>query len=211
MPGCLTSKASSASVAEQGVTGWSKVGAIETDKRTRILTTKTDKLVSVGGWQWSLKQKEIMLSGKDRKDQLKLFDALDELIEKDLTEARKLGLTEGDDDGKEGEADAEKEADADAGPDADAPDPLPDLPEEGDDYVQELAVSEAEIMAQEPDSGVNETADEYDSEGEDLSAIEEPSGPRTDLKVNESLANTLEGVPNIRATKFSSAKQLTFA
>ena len=39
----------------------------------------------------------------------------------------------------------------------------------------------------------------------------EPSGPRTELKVNESLVSTLEGVPNIRATKFNSAKQLTFA
>ena len=72
-------------------------------------------------------------------------------------------------------------------------------------------MSEAEIMAPELDIGVDEPADEYDSEGEDLSAIEEPSGLRTDLKVNKSLANTLEGVPNIRATKFNSAKQLTFA
>ena len=58
----LTSKASSASVAEQGVTGWSKVGCIETDKRTRILTHKTSKLVSVGGWQWAMRQREQMLS-----------------------------------------------------------------------------------------------------------------------------------------------------
>ena len=51
---------------------------------------------------------------------------------------------------------------------------------------------------------------EDDSEGEDLSEIEEPSGPRTDLKVNACLEAALEGVPNIRATKFNSAKRLTF-
>ena len=46
----VTSKAASASVAEQGLVGWSKVGAIETTSRSRILTSKTSKLCNVGGW-----------------------------------------------------------------------------------------------------------------------------------------------------------------
>ena len=66
-------------------------------------------------------------------------------------------------------------------------------------------------MAQEPDNATDEPADDYDSEGEDLSAIEDPSGPRTGLKANDSLEAALEGVPNIRATNWNSAKQLTFA
>ena len=211
----LTSKAASASVAEQGVTGWSKVGSIETDKRTRILTSKTSKLVSVGGWQWSLKQRARMLSDHDRKDQLKLFDALDTLIGKDQDEARKLGLTEGGDDDEDEEmAHSEADnADADAHADAADPVPIPDLPEACDEYVQELAVSEEAILQQDQAYvGAEETQEEEDdSEGEDLSEIEEPSGPRTDLRVNASLEAALEGVPNIRATNFNSAKRLTFA
>ena len=49
----LCAQPSSASVAKQGVVGWSKVGAIETIKRTRILTAKTNKLVNVNGWLWA--------------------------------------------------------------------------------------------------------------------------------------------------------------
>ena len=54
----LCAQPSSASVAEQGVCGWSKVGCIETEKRTALLTSKTNKLVNVNGWQWSLQQEK---------------------------------------------------------------------------------------------------------------------------------------------------------
>ena len=57
---------------------------------------------------------------------------------------------------------------------------------------------------------VQETAEEEDeNDEEDLSAIAEPSGPRTSLKVNPSLEAALVGVPNIRTTNFNSKRQLT--
>ena len=52
---------------------------------------------------------------------------------------------------------------------------------------------------------VQETAEEEDeNDEEDLSAIAEPSGPRTSLKVNPALEAALVGVPNIRTTNFNS-------
>ena len=51
---------------------------------------------------------------------------------------------------------------------------------------------------------VQETAEEGENDEEDLSAIAEPSGPRTLLKVNPSLEAALVGVPNIRTTNFNS-------
>ena len=94
----VTSKASSASVAEQGVCGWSKVGSIETAKRTRITTAKTNKLVNVSGWQWAVKQQNRMHSSSDRMDALTMFDALNGMVEKTREEAIARGLEEGNDD-----------------------------------------------------------------------------------------------------------------
>lgn len=139
-----------------------------------------------------------------------LFDALDALIEKDQDEARSLGLGEGDSD-KEEDSEKEDDANADADSDAagDAAEDIPDLPDEQrEEYVQDLASSEAELLQQEqPHADVQE--EEVDSEDEDLSGIEEPSGPRTSLKVNPSLEEALVGVPNIRTTNFNSKRQLT--
>ena len=73
----LCAQPSSASVAEQGACGWSKVGCIETEKRTRILTGKTNKLVNVNGWQWALEEDK---KANKKPRTLQLFDALDELV-----------------------------------------------------------------------------------------------------------------------------------
>lgn len=40
--------------------------------------------------------------------------------------------------------------------------------------------------------------------------MEEPSGPRTNLKVNPSLEAALTGVPKLRATNFNSGRKLVF-
>lgn len=212
----LTSKASSASVAEQGVTGWSKVGCIETDKRTRILTSKTSQLVNVGGWQWSLAQRERMLSKTDRKDQLALFDALDALIARDQTEANTQELNEGIDDDEKEDKDDDAAGDADADDNADADDDtdaaLPDLPEkEGETFLQELCDSVDDVLEKNNDAEDDaEEEEEEDEEGEDLTKEEDPSGPRTNLKVNPSLEAALSGVPNLRASDFNSGRKLAF-
>jgi hypothetical protein len=52
----LCSLCGSASSTEQGVSGWSKVGAIETAQRSRLQTSKTNKLVNIGGAAWARKQ-----------------------------------------------------------------------------------------------------------------------------------------------------------
>ena len=72
----LTAQPSSASAPEQGVVGWSKVGCIETPKRMNLQTHKTDSLVNVNGWDWATEQ---VNKPKKRPDNMKLFDALDEI------------------------------------------------------------------------------------------------------------------------------------
>ena len=71
----LTSKTSSASVAEQGVVGWSKVGAIETNKRLRIHTATTDKLVNICGVEWC-KREDAKPADAKRPKNLDLFECL---------------------------------------------------------------------------------------------------------------------------------------
>ena len=94
---------------------------------------------------------------------------------------------------------------------ADAAD-IPYLPEaQGDEYVQHLPQSEAELLQlDQREIDVQETGEEeVESEDEDLGAMASPSGPRTTLKVNSSLQEALSGVPNIRTTNFNSKRQLT--
>jgi len=124
----ITSKAASASVAEQGLVGWSKVGAIETTSRSRILTSKTSKLCNVGGWQWAVKAMKRMESAEDRKDALKLFDALNEFVETTREEAAAAGLDEGaDDNDEEDEEDGEDQEEEEE----------EEIPDMGDDEADE--------------------------------------------------------------------------
>ena len=84
----LCSQPASASVAEQGVCGWSKVGCIETAKRTRILTAKSDKLVNVNGWLWA---QEKMKTAPKRPKNLDLYDTMDAMMEKTQEDIFKRG------------------------------------------------------------------------------------------------------------------------
>ena len=100
----LCAQPSSASVAEQGACGWSKVGCIETEKRSRILTGKTNMLVNVNGWQWSLEEDK---QHHKRPHTLQLFDALDELVREKQSDAVEKGVQEGEDDVQGATADAD--------------------------------------------------------------------------------------------------------
>ena len=88
----LCAQPASASVAEQGVCGWSKVGCIETAKRTRIQTAKTNMLVNVNGWLWA--QDKITETPK-RPHNLQLYDTMDDLMARTQDVAREAGKDEG--------------------------------------------------------------------------------------------------------------------
>ena len=203
----VTSKAAAASVAEQGVVGWSKVGSIETSSRTRIATSKTSKLCNVGGWQWAAKEKAKMQTPEDRKDCLKLFDALDEYVEVTREEALAAGLEEGadaiDEDGGGNDAE-EAEEEQDPGEN------VPELPEETDEYKQDLFSSEEDLTRGDVEEEIIEEEDNDEDEGEDLEEMEEPSGPRPVMKVNESLLGELPRPVNFRTSQFDSRRTLAF-
>jgi hypothetical protein len=80
----LTSLAASASVCEQGVVGWSKVGCIETQRRSRLLTGKTNKLVNVNGALWSQQHAHTESSNKAGA----ILDLLDALVQDTLAEGK---------------------------------------------------------------------------------------------------------------------------
>ena len=204
----LTSKASSASVAEQEVSGWSKVGCIESEKRTRILTSKTSKLVNVGGWQWAMKQEERLSSKGDRKDQFKL---LDEMVNKTVDEAHAAGLTEGIDDQKDDNAEDDDDTTATAD-NHDAPATIPDLPDpKEEDYVQELASSEDAVITSMETIEIEIEEGEVEDIEEDVDEIEEPWGPRSNIKVNSTLDACVLKLekPTIRGS-LASGRALTF-
>ena len=79
-----------------------------------------------------------------------------------------------------------------------------------DEYKQDLMGNEADVMA----DGENEEEDAEDIEEEDdeddLPEIENPSGPRSVLKVNESLYESLGGPVNLRTSQFDSRRTLAF-
>ena len=80
----LTSLAASASACEQGVVGWSKVGCIETQRRSRLLTGKTNQLVNVNGALWSQQQTQTECTNKAGA----ILDLLDVLVQDTLSEGK---------------------------------------------------------------------------------------------------------------------------
>ena len=90
------------------------MGGIETTSRSRNLTSKTSKLCNVGGWQWAKKAMGRMETAADRKDALKLFDTLNEYVERTREEAEAAGLKEGADDGEDDDEEEDAEADEEA-------------------------------------------------------------------------------------------------
>ena len=146
-----------------------------------------------------------MESAEDRKDALKLFDALNEFVETTREEAAAAGLDEGaDDNDEEDEEDGEDQEEEEE-------EEIPDMGDDAaDEYKQDLMGNEADVMA----DGENEEEDAEDIEEEDgeddLPEIENPSGPRSVLKVNESLYESLGGPVNLRTSQFDSRRTLAF-
>ena len=195
----LCSQPASASVAEQGVCGWSKVGCIETAKRTRILTAKSDKLVNVNGWLWAQAK---MKTAPKRPKNLDLYDTMDAMMEKTQEEARSCGRAEG-------ESDAATDFElTDVGEDS-----------EGEAYDVELSDNDAEDNSQEIAPLAKEGAysvldleeDEYSDVDDEDANHTSPLPPATVVKVNDTLKGVLTAVPSLRKTNFESAiRKLAF-
>ena len=67
--------------------------------------------------------------------------------------------------------------------------------------------SEAAVVGNEEAEVAEE---EEEEEGDDFPEIENPSGPRSVLKVNPTLDHTLEKPVNLRASHFDSRRSLAF-
>jgi len=99
----LCSLCGSASSTEQGVAGWSKVGAIEGAKRSRLKVARTNKLVNIGGAAWARKQ----LTYNKRDDVVRgLADTLAEMVDEAQAHATTFGAAEAADDTRAGDSGA---------------------------------------------------------------------------------------------------------
>ena len=193
------------------------MGCIETDKRRRLLTAKTSKLVNVGGWQHTLRCQEHMAGKTDRPEDFKLFEALDELVESTCKKAAASGLKEGEDDG---EQDAEDAAESDAEPTCEngGKGPEAQLGEGGlemqdkedvDDFTQTLVTHETDLI--DPAVPAEEEEDEEEEDSQELlSDLQEtPQGNRDTLRPNSTLDRELPRPINFRATRWAT-RNLTF-
>ena len=191
----LCSQTTSASVAEQGVCGWSKVGCVETAKRTRILTAKTNKLVNVNGWLWT---QEKMKTTPIRPKNLDLYNTMDAMMEKTQELARACGRAEG-------ESDAATDFElTDAGEDSEGEASDMEIPDDDSTEIAPLAKEGAY-------SGLDLDEEEYSDVDDEDANRTSPLPPATAVKVNDTLKEVLGGVPSLRKTNFESAiRRLAF-
>ena len=199
----LCAQTSAASVAEhcQGACGWSKVGCIETEKRSRLLTHRTDKLVNINGWQWAL-QEDTKPQNQPRTTEL--FEALDELVSEKQTVALEIGNKEGEDDTIGGSADA---------PEGDGNDDHDDNEDnEGDNEEQDETNNTCEGDVEE------DVEEEYNTPAESDAAVYDSDGPacadlpvRSAIKCNQALELALPGIVDFRNCDFEVTRKLAFA
>ena len=75
---------------------------------------------------------------------------------------------------------------------------------------QDLFNSEEDLTRGDVEEEIIEEEDNDEDEGEDLEEMEEPSGPRSVMKVNESLLGELPRPVNFRTSQFDSRRTLAF-
>ena len=189
----LTSKTSSASVAEQGVVGWSKVGAIETNKRLRIHTATTDKLVNICGVEWC-KREDAKPADAKRPNNLDLFECLHEMIIDVQEKATALELSEAPDDATETETEGQVGVDG-----------------EGDDEDEEVAVDRMATREEAESGYADDDASGYYSDT--AFEVDDDTGhnpARTIVRPNDSLIACLPSLASIKGTKLNATRQLAF-
>ena len=204
----LCAAASSASVSEQGVVGWSRVDGIESKRRTRIHTAKTDKLVNVNGWQWAVNERAQMdaklEAGKcaSRSPVLALFDVLDGFCAEHEERAVEAGAMPRGVMSKDVIDLGDSDADDDDNASADAEEPKSDggaPPAIGDEWEVE----------EEDDAEMGdhmEPASDIDTDGDDTEVVE----ARSAIKCNARLADALPGIVDFKGTEFGAARELLF-
>ena len=201
----LCAAASSASVSEQGVVGWSRVDGIESKRRTRIHTSKTDKLVNVNGWQWAVNERADMdaklEAGKciPQSPVLALFDVLDGFCAEHEERAVEAGVYKYVIDlGNSDTDDNEEHATADAAApnnDGEAP------PAIGDEWEV--------VEDDDHDAGMGDCmapASDIDTDGEDTEVLD----ARSAIKCNARLTEALPGIVDFKGTEFGAARELVF-
>lgn len=198
----LCAQPASASVAEQGVCGWSKVGCIETSKRTRLMTAKTNMLVNVSGWLWA---QEKMKEVRKRPHNLQLYDTMDDLMERTQDAAREAGKDEG-------VSDAHTEFEFTDGEDEEGGAVELEIPDITDVEMPPSTAIEKEGAY----DGLAGGESDYGS-SDDEAARSSPLPPATVVKYNDKLKEVLTcnfGKPgcNLRNTDFeSTARKLAFS
>lgn len=215
----VCSLASAASVAEQGVVGWSRVGAIESERRTRLVTSKTNKLVNVNGHQWALRNKR---KAAKLPRTMELFDTLDAMLVDEANEAKQAGLAEGEDDpvgyGHGADGDVEPLA---MGDDLE---PAPLEVEEDDEpsdvrlRLDRLASLEADDPAAEAlHGGEGEYSEsESDDDATETDTAADAPAPatlprRVRVVVNDALKAKLDSLVDLRGSDFEVTRRLAFA
>lgn len=196
----LCAQASSASVAEQGACGWSKVGCIETETRTRIQTAKTNKLVNVNGWQWSLEEESKKKNGRPRT--LQLFDALDSLVEEKQAVAMQAGAKEGGDDDIGASADVALDDDDELASDFDG-----EEVEEGGDMDAGNDEAPVGLDFDEEEWEVESDPEAYESDGPACECLP----VRSAIKCNDALQAALPGIVDFRNSDFEVTRKLAFS